>query len=108
MIAHNVSAKINGSPLKKFSYKPGYQMTVIGKRTGVALIHGVRISGVPAWMLWRTVFLYKMPVFSKRLRVIIDWTGDLLFDRDIARLTFMKRQDEAKDYRDLNVVDEFW
>ena len=108
VIAQNVNAKINGSPLKKFSYKPGYQMAVIGKRTGVALIHGIRISGVPAWMLWRTVFLYKMPVLSKRLHVIVDWTGDLLFDRDIARLTFMKRENEAKDYRDLNAVDEFW
>ncbi|MCE2509265.1 MAG: NAD(P)/FAD-dependent oxidoreductase [Nitrosopumilaceae archaeon] len=108
IIAHNLSAKINGQPLKKFRYKPEYQMAVIGKRTGVALIHGIRIQGVAAWMLWRTVFLYKMPVFSKRLRVIVDWTGDLLFDRDIARLTFMNRQDEAKDYRSLDVVDEFW
>jgi NADH dehydrogenase len=108
VIAKNLLAKINGQSLKKFSYKPRYQMAVIGKRTGVALINGIRIHGVAAWMLWRTVFLYKMPILSKRLRVVIDWTEDLLFDRDIGRLTFMKRQDEVKDYRNLDVVDEFW
>ena len=60
-------------------------------------------------MLWRTMNpVYILPVLNKRLRVILDWTGHLLFDRDIARLTFMKRQGEAEDSRDLNVVDEFW
>ena len=107
-IAHNLSAKINGLPLKKFSYKPKYQIAVIGKRRGVALVYGIKVRGVAAWMLWRTVFLYKMPVFGKRLRVIIDWTEDLLFDRDIARLTFIKRQNDVKEYRDLDTVDEFW
>ena len=107
-IARNLNAKINGLPLKKFRYKPTYQMAVIGKRRGVALVYGVKIRGVAAWMLWRTVFLYKMPVFSKRLRVIIDWTEDLLFDRDIARLTFMKRQNNVKEFRDLDAVDDFW
>ena len=107
-IAHNLSAKINGRPLKKFKYDPWYQMAVIGKRNGVALVHGIRIHGVAAWMLWRTVFLYKMPLLGKKLRVIIDWTEDLLFDRDIARLTFIKRQEKSKEYRDLDAVDEFW
>ena len=106
-IAENVNAKINGRPLKKFRYKPPYQMAVIGKRRGVAMVYGVRIQGVPAWMLWRTVFLYKMPGFSKRLRVVIDWTEDLLFDRDIARLTFIKGK-EVQEYKDLDAVDEFW
>ena len=107
-IAYNLNAKINGLSLKKFSYKPTYQMAVIGKRRGVALVYGIKVRGVAAWMLWRAVFLYKMPVFGKRLRVIIDWTEDLLFDRDIARLTFMKRQNDAKEYRDLDTVDDFW
>lgn len=107
-IAHNLSAKINGQSLKKFRYKPKYQIAVIGKRRGIALVYGIKVQGIPAWMLWRTVFLYKMPILSKRLRVIIDWTEDLLFDRDIARLTFMKKQNDVKEYRDLDAVDDFW
>ena len=71
-------------------------MTVIGKRRGVSLVYGIKVQGIPAWMLWRSVFLYKMPVLGKRLRVVIDWTEDLLFDRDIARLTFMRKQKEDK------------
>ena len=107
-IAHNLNAVINGQPKKKFTYKPEGHMAVIGKRTGIAVVFGMKMQGMAAWLLWRLVFIYKMPLFAKRLRVLMDWTEDILFDRDIARLKFMKREERVKEYRDLNEVDEFW
>ena len=46
-------------------------------------IRGLRFSGLAAWMLWRGVYLAKLPGLEKKLRVVIDWTIDLLFPRDI-------------------------
>ena len=97
-MADNVNAKMNGRSLKKFRYKPPYQMAVIGKRRGVAMVYGIRIQGVAAWMLWRTVFPYKMPGSGKRPRAIIDRTEDLLFERNIARFAFIKRKG-IKEYK---------
>ena len=73
-------------PLLKFSYKTRGTMATVGKRKGVAVIYGFKILGIIAWMTWRAFYLRKIPVRANRIRVLIDWTIDLLFGRDIARL----------------------
>lgn len=106
--AINLSATINGTPKKKFVYKPLGHMAVIGKRTGIAQVFGINMHGVIAWMLWRAVFLSKMPILSKRIRVMMDWFEDAVFERDIARIKFIGRTPEVREYRDLDAVDDFW
>jgi NADH dehydrogenase len=61
-------------------------LAALGCRTGVAEIFGLRLSGFPAWFLWRAVYLFKMPTFSRKLRIALDWTVDLLFSRDFVEL----------------------
>lgn len=61
-------------------------LAALGCRTAVAKIFGIKLSGFPAWFLWRTVYLSKMPGWSRRLRVALDWTMDLLFKRDYVQL----------------------
>lgn len=61
-------------------------LAALGCRTGVAKVFGIKLSGFPAWFLWRTVYLMKMPGVARRLRVALDWTMDLLFPRDIVQL----------------------
>ncbi len=39
-----------------------------GRRTGVAMVFGVEFSGFIAWVLWRTVYLMKLPRLPKKLR----------------------------------------
>jgi NADH dehydrogenase len=72
--------------LHKFNYKTRGTMATVGKRNGVAIIFGFKILGTVAWMIWRAFYLKKIPSRQHRFRVIIDWTVDLLFRRDIARL----------------------
>lgn len=43
-------------------------------------------QGFAAWWLWRAVYLQKLPMLKKRLRVMFDWTIDLFFDRDITHI----------------------
>ena len=38
---------------------------------------------VGAWLMWRGIYLSKLPGVEKRLRVLFDWTLDLVFPRDI-------------------------
>jgi NADH dehydrogenase len=86
LTARNIVASLRGEPLQPFIYQPIGELAMIGKRTGVASIRGMRFSGKLAWMMWRTVYLLKMPHLSMRLRVAVDWTDDLLFGREIAEL----------------------
>jgi len=68
---------------------------------------GMNISGFWAWLIWRNVYLSKIPTFDKRFRVLLDWIIDLFFDRDISRLKLMKR-DTEKEYKLLDEVDDVW
>ena len=70
----------------RFNYKTRGTMATVGKRNGVAIIFGFKILGTVAWMIWRGFYLKKIPARQNRFRVLIDWTIDLFFRRDIARL----------------------
>ena len=107
VVAKNLAALIRGSGKERFAYHPKGQMAVIGKRAGIATLFGMNISGFWAWVIWRNVYLSKIPSADKRLRVFLDWAIDLFFDRDIARLSVMRRGVE-KEYRQLDEVDDVW
>ncbi|MEM3100678.1 MAG: NAD(P)/FAD-dependent oxidoreductase, partial [Candidatus Nitrosotenuis sp.] len=101
--AYNLYAEISGRPKKKIDYVSKGQMAIIGKRTAIAQISGLNIYGIVAWWIWRTVYLRKIPKFNKRLRILLDWTADLIFDRDISRLKIL-RKDQPVDYKELDEV----
>jgi len=105
--AHNLNALIKNLEKKKFQFKSKGQMAIIGKRTGIATFLGMNISGFLAWLIWRNVYLSKIALPDKKVRVFLDWTIDLFFDRDISRLKLVKRETE-KEYKVLDEVDDVW
>jgi len=105
--AHNLYALIRNKQKKNFEYKSKGQMAIIGKRSGIASIFGMSIHGFLAWWLWRSVYLSKISRLEKRVRVLLDWTIDLFFDRDISRLKYLKRE-SSKEYKELDEVDDVW
>ena len=105
--AKNLISLIKNKPKEKFVYHSKGQMAIIGKRSGIATFLGMNISGFWAWLIWRNVYLSKITTFEKRTRVLLDWTIDLFFDRDISRLKLIKREDE-KEYKMLDEVDDVW
>ena len=107
LAAKNLISLIKNSEKEKFSYRSKGQMAVIGKRTGIATFFGMNISGFLAWIIWRNVYLSKIPTFDKKIRVLLDWVIDLFFDRDVSRLNFIKRETE-KEYKELDEVDDVW
>jgi NADH dehydrogenase len=84
--ADNVAAVLAGGEPIPFRYKPLGLMAGLGRRSAVAEVVGLRFSGFPAWWLWRTVYLMKLPGLERKVRVALDWTLDLFFPRDIVYL----------------------
>jgi len=68
---------------------------------------GSNISGLWAWLLWRNVYLSKIPKLDKRVRVLLDWIIDLFFDRDISRMKTYRKPTELE-YKVLDEVDDVW
>jgi len=50
-----------------------------------AEIKGLRFSGLLAWMMWRAIYLAKLPGLERKVRVCVDWTIELFFPRDIVQ-----------------------
>ena len=107
MAAKNLISLIKNSEKEKFVYRSKGQLAIIGKRTGIATFLGMNISGFLAWLIWRNVYLSKIPTFDKKTRVFLDWMIDLFFDRDVSRLKIMKRETQ-KEYKELDEVDDVW
>ncbi len=61
------------------------------------MVFGVKFSGFIAWVLWRTVYLMKLPRLPKKLRVMMDWTLDLLFARDIEQMITLRDVEALSD-----------
>ena len=88
--AKNIEATILGRRIKPFTFTTLGQLATIGHHTGVATILGVKFSGFLAWLMWRTVYLLKLPRLPKKLRVVTGWTLDLLFSRDLEQMLTMR------------------
>jgi NADH dehydrogenase len=88
--AKNIEAAILGRALKPFRYRAMGLLASIGHHTGVAMVFGVKFSGFIAWWLWRTVYLAKLPGLAKKLRVMVGWTLDLFFGREIEQMITLR------------------
>lgn len=84
--ACNLVRVLHGEPTKPFSFKALGQLCSIGGYSAVAEMFGMRFSGFLAWFLWRGVYLFKLPTWSRRVKVALDWGWDLLFPRDLGFL----------------------
>src|SRR5437879_411628 len=86
----NINARLNGKQPKPFVYKAPGQLATIGRRAGVARIFGLKFSGIVGWALWRAVYLMKLPRLEKKLRVGLQWTLDVLFERDLGQYVTLR------------------
>jgi len=84
-LAHNLHASIHHRPLTPFHFDALGLLCVVGYQTACAEIKGVRFSGFLAWILWRGIYLSKLPGVERKLRVLSDWMIELFFPRDIVQ-----------------------
>ena len=83
--ARRLAKNLGGNP-RPYRYRMLGQVATLGRYRGIADVFGIRIRGFPGWFVTRTYHLYQLPLLSRKLRVVADWTVSLLFRRDIAEL----------------------
>ena len=71
-----------------FEYVDKGSLAVIGRAAAVADIFGLRVSGLPAWLVWAFVHLMYLVQFQSRILVFIQWAiQDLTFNRGARLIT---------------------
>ena len=85
-LAANLVRVKRGEATKPFHFRPQGLLATIGHHNGVAEIYGLKFSGLLAWFLWRSVYLLKIPTFSRKLNVVIEWTCDIFFKPNVVQV----------------------
>jgi NADH dehydrogenase len=93
-VADNILRVVRGKPTRPFSYIGLGQGVSIGRRTAVAEVKGVRVRGLLAWLIWRTLLVYYFPTWDRRLRLLADWLIWPIVGRDIVEMGI----EDADDY----------
>jgi NADH dehydrogenase len=97
LLARNIKAQMDGLPLRNFHFNSLGALCVVGHQTACAelslpLARGgtMRFSGLLAWFMWRWIYLSKLPGLERKIRVLMDWTIELFFPRDIVQTIDLK------------------
>jgi NADH dehydrogenase len=86
--ARRLAKNLLGDP-EPYGYRMLGQVATLGRYKGIADVLGVRIRGFPGWWVTRSYHLLQLPLLSRKLRVVTDWTTSLFFRRDIAELSML-------------------
>ncbi len=92
-MARNILATIKGEAPRPFSYRSLGVFVPLGRFSAAADLMGlIKLSGLPAWWLYRTYYLYQLPRLERKLRVVTDWTLELVFHRDIVKMDIARSE----------------
>ena len=86
VLAENIYRVLNARPPQPYVHQSLGMMGSIGHYTGFAQLLKLRLHGFPAWFIRRTYYLLQMPGWSRRLRMMIDWTFGLLLRPDTVKV----------------------
>lgn len=86
--ARRLAKNLSGEP-EPYRYRMLGQVATLGRYKGIADVLGLRLTGFLGWFVTRTYHLYQLPLLSRKLRVVTDWTTSLFFRRDIAELSML-------------------
>jgi NADH dehydrogenase len=97
VLAKNIRASLEGAPLQAFHFNSLGALCVVGHQTACAELSvpfartkSMRFSGLLAWAMWRGIYLSKLPGSERKIRVLMDWTVELFFPRDIVQTIDLK------------------
>ncbi|MGH3028509.1 MAG: NAD(P)/FAD-dependent oxidoreductase [Gaiellaceae bacterium] len=86
--ARRLTKNLAGDP-EPYGYRMLGQVATLGRFKGIAELPGLHLWGFPGWFVTRTYHLYQLPLLSRKLRVVVDWTVSLFFRRDIVELSLL-------------------
>ena len=89
-LANNIVAAIERRATTAFSHSSRGMMATTGHLKGVAQVFGLRLTGLPAWLLWRAYYLLLMPTLGRKVRIFVEWTWSMFFPADITHLRFTR------------------
>jgi NADH:ubiquinone reductase (H+-translocating) len=87
-VARAIVQRLRGEKPKPFHYFDKGNLAVIGRGKAIADLNWLRISGVPAWLIWVFIHLLYIVEFQNRLLIFLQWSWFYItFDRSARLIT---------------------
>jgi NADH dehydrogenase len=96
--AGNIAACLRGEDGSEFDFEGLGKLGSLGRYSAVAEILGIHVSGLPAWFLWRTIYLMKMPSLYRKVRIGLDWMVALVFQPDLVQVRDIRESSFARQH----------
>jgi NADH dehydrogenase len=85
-LARNLVAVFRGGIPRACDISSRGSLAALGGHRGVAKIYNWNLTGFPAWFIRQTYYLARIPGWSRKARIAMDWTLNSIFSRDIVQL----------------------
>jgi NADH dehydrogenase len=85
-IAANILRVVAGKSPKKFTFTGLGDACSLGRRKAVTHVKGIRVYGLLAWVIWRAFFIYFVPTWDRKIRIMFDWFITPFVGRDIVNM----------------------
>jgi NADH:quinone reductase (non-electrogenic) len=99
-LARNIEAVIEARAPTPFVFRSLGTMASLGHTRAVARVRGLRLTGFVAWWIRRTYYLFQMPRWDRRLRIVLDWTVAVFFRPDITKVDLRVEREQVRGLRD--------
>jgi NADH dehydrogenase len=79
LLAANILASHANAPRRSFGFAGRGKLGALGHHRALAeLPGGITVQGLPAWLMWRTIYWSKLPGAARKTRVAVSWLSDLV------------------------------
>ena len=72
-VAHILKARMKAHATEPFRYRDFGSMATVGRKSAVAELGGIKLSGFSAWLLWCLAHIYFLIGFRSRFSVALNW-----------------------------------
>ena len=84
--AENVLRQVAQAEPLPFRYHDPGMMVTIGRNAAAVQLGRYAFTGLPAWIIWLGVHLFRLIGFRNRIMVLINWAWDYFFFERVVRL----------------------
>ena len=105
-VADVLRARMKARPTESFRYRNNGSMATIGRKSAVAELGGIKLSGLSAWLLWCLVHVYFLIGFRNRFSVALNWSWNYITFQRGSRLITGISGSRIEDVTRENTIDD--
>ncbi len=84
-VARGLNRMAQGKPVKPFRYRHYGMLAYVGEGRALADLQALKVTGIAAWLFWRSAYVTKLVSLKNKILVLFDWWKTRIFGRDISK-----------------------